>query len=108
MNRKELLLEEADSKRVLTREEEQKLRKAVDDGGAYLDMVNSRGWQKLLEEHINVELSQERYLTAKVEDLADIRAAQRALVNLLRFVNAKVEDGKKSLSRLRELSTQGG
>lgn len=104
MDRKELLLEEADSTRDISRVDEQRLRKAVDDGGAYLALVSSPGWKKLVEEYINKEISQDRYLTAPVNELADIRAAQRALINLLRFVSLKVEEGQKSFDMLRGLS----
>jgi hypothetical protein len=84
----------------LTAEEESKLRKAEQDGGSYLAMVNSPGWKDLLDKFINRRISQERYLTAKSEDLADTRAAQKELFDLLQFVNKRVEDGKKSFEKL--------
>lgn len=102
MDRKGLLLEEAASKRELTRGDEQKLKKAVEDGGIFLTLVSSPGWKKLVDEFINLRTSQERYLVAKAEDLADIRAAQRELFDLLRFVKNKIGDGQKSFEMLRD------
>jgi len=101
VDRKDLLLEEATSKRELSPDEERKLKKAVDDGGTYLALVNSPGWKQLYEEYIQSEISQDRYLAARTEDLADIRAAQRALFHLLRFIALKIEGGKESYELLK-------
>jgi hypothetical protein len=84
----------------LTAAEELKLRKVAEDGGSYLAMINGPGWKDLLDKFINRRISQERYLIAKSEDLADTRAAQKELFDLLQFVSKRVEDGQKAFERL--------
>jgi hypothetical protein len=108
VERRDLLMEEASQRRELTSEEEQKLRKAVDDGSLYLALTNSAGWKKLLEEYINIEVSQEKYLMAPTEKLADIRAAQLALIHLIQFIQLKVKAGQDSFNMLKESAKQGG
>ena len=101
-DRKDLLLSEVPSDRELSQEEEQRLRKAADKGGMYLTLASSPGWRNLLEEFINIRLAQERYFEAKTEDLADIRAAQKELIDLLRFVKTAIADGEKAYRQLRK------
>ena len=101
MDRKELLLQDTSTEE-LTSEQVSKLRKAAEDGGTYLGLTGTSGWKHLLENFINKQISQDRYLTAKNEDLADIRAAQRELFNMLSFINRKIEDGQKSYERLQK------
>jgi len=102
MDRKSLLLE-APSEPALDVEEEAKLRKATEDGGKYLTLVNSAGWKDLVENFINPRLSQDRYLTADKEDLSDVRAAQKELFLLLQYVAKKVDDGTKAYQKLTKL-----
>ncbi len=101
MDRKDLLLNEAPSERELLPEEEQRLRRAADKGGIYLTLVSSPGWKNLLEEFLNPRLAQDRYFEAKTEDLADIRAAQKELIDLLRFVKNAIVEGEKSYKTLK-------
>lgn len=99
MDRKDLLLE-ASLEPETSGEEVAKLRKAAEDGGKYLTMVNSAGWKDLVENFINPRLSQDRYLLSSKEDLADVRAAQKELFTLLQFVNKKVDEGTKAYQKL--------
>lgn len=102
MDRKDLLLEEAPADRELSQEEEHRLKQAADDGGIYLAMTSGPGWKKLVSDFINVRLAQDRYLGAKTEDLADIRAAQKELIDLLQFVKRAIEEGEKSYKMLKK------
>ncbi len=101
MERRDMILNDTKSAE-LTAEQESKLRKAVEIGGLYLALVNSPGWKDLLNQFINQRISQERYLTAKSEELADTRAAQKELFDLLQFVNKRVEDGQKAFEKLQK------
>ena len=99
VERRDMILNDTEPT-ALTVEQESKLRKVAEDGGSYLAMINSPGWKDLLDQFINRRISQERYLMAKSEELADTRAAQRELFDLLQFVNKRVEDGQKSFNKL--------
>ena len=101
MDRKELLLESSEPKSI-TAEEEAKLKKAAEVGAMYLSMKDSPGWKDLMEKHISRQISQERYLEAANESLADIRAEQRALFNLLNFINKRVDEGEKAFKALKK------
>jgi hypothetical protein len=104
MDRKDLLLEQTPTERELSQNEESRLKKAVDDGGIFLALVSSPGWKKLMNDFISGRLAQDRYLGAKTEDLADIRAAQKELIDLLQFVKRAVEEGEKSYKMLNKNS----
>lgn len=95
-----MLLENSSEADRLSTEEENKLRKAAEDGGGYLTMVNGAGWKKLVDTYISKRISQERYLMAANADLADIRAAQKELYELLHFVNRKIDEGQKAYAKL--------
>lgn len=86
----------------LTADEESRLRKSRDDGALYLALTSSAGWKHLVENFINKEISQNRYLIAKTEELADIRAAQRELFDLLSFVDSRIKAGQEAFERLRK------
>ena len=101
MDRKELLLESSEKKE-LTSEEELKLRKAAEVGAMYLAMKDSPGWKDLMEKYLSRQISQERYLEASAENLADIRAAQKSLFDLLNFINKRIDDGEKAFKTLRK------
>ncbi|MEM2991147.1 MAG: hypothetical protein QXQ02_08210 [Halobacteria archaeon] len=83
------------------KQNEELLRKAIDEGGLYIELVNSAGWKALLEDYINKRLSQDRFLSAKTEELADIRAEQRELFGLLRFIQRKIDQGQRALEMLK-------
>jgi hypothetical protein len=104
MDRKDLLLEQTPTERELSQNEESRLKKAIDDGGIFLALVSSPGWKKLMNDFISGRLAQDRYLGAKTEDLADIRAAQKELIDLLQFVKRAVEEGEKSYKMLNKNS----
>ncbi len=78
-----------------------KLKKVREEGGIYLALIDSPGWKHLMANFLERQISQERYLTANVEELTDIRAEQRVLFNLLQFVNKKVENGSKAFETLK-------
>ena len=101
MERKDLLLESTEGAK-MTPEDEKKLRKAAEVGSMYLSLVNSSGWKHLMETYISKQLSQDRYLNAKVDELADIRAAQKALFDFLHYVGRNVDDGQKAYERLQK------
>lgn len=100
-DRKDLLLNTSEDYRI-TPEEEVKLRKAAEVGGMYLAMTNSPGWKDLLEKYLNRQISQEKYLEAPTENLADIRAAQKSLFDLLQFINKRIDDGEKAFKTLKK------
>lgn len=102
MDRKDLLLEEAPPTKTLSPDEEQRLRRAADKGSIYLALTSSPGWKDLLDEFINKRLAQERYFSAKTEELADVRAAQRELMDLLQFVKRQVTEGEKAYRMLKD------
>ena len=105
VDRKELLLESSDSEKI-TPEEENKLRKAAEIGSMYLSMVGSSAWKHLVETYINKRISQDRYLTAKRDDLADIQAAQKELFDFLHYVSSTIDAGEKAYKRLQKESTK--
>jgi len=101
MDRKELLLESSVHKEITT-EEEVKLRKAAEVGAMYLSMKDSPGWKDLMEKHINRQISQERYLEAPNDQLADIRAEQKSLFTLLNFIKNRIDEGDKAFKTLKK------
>jgi len=100
MDRKDMLLEQAFVEGEKSPEAEQRLKKATDIGSMYLALTSTPGWKDLMTRFIDVRLSQDRYLDGKTEDLPDIRAAQRELIELLRFVKNEIATGTKSFKML--------
>lgn len=100
MERKDMLLENSSKEDKISPEEEKKLRKAAEDGGGYLTMINGAGWKLLIDNFISKRISQERYLMAPGSDLADIRAAQKELYELLHFVKHAIDEGQKAYTKL--------
>lgn len=102
VERRDMIMNDSE-KAELTAEQESKLREVATIGGSYLALVNSPGWKDLLNKFINQRISQERYLTAKSEELSDIRSAQKELFDLIQFVNKRVEDGQKAFEKLHKI-----
>ena len=103
VDRRDLILESSDGEK-MTPEEEVKLRKTAEIGSMYLSMVGSTGWKHMVETYINKQISQERYLTANADELADIRAAQKALFDFLHYVSSNIDAGEKAYKRLQKES----
>lgn len=104
MDRRDLLLESPEGEKI-TPEEESKLRKVAEVGSMYLSLTSSSGWKNLME-YISKQISQDRYLTAKTDDLADIRSAQKALFDLLHYVSSNIDAGQRAYQRLQKESTK--
>jgi hypothetical protein len=105
MDRRDLLLESTEGEKI-TPEEESRLRKAAEIGGMYLSLTSTAGWKHAMNEYISKQISQDRYLTAKTEELADIRAAQKALIDFLHYVKSNIDAGEKAYKRLQKESTK--
>jgi putative NIF3 family GTP cyclohydrolase 1 type 2 len=101
MDRRDLLLESSEGEQI-TPEEETRLRKAAEIGGMYLGLTSHAGWKHAMSEYISKQISQDKYLTAKTEDLADVRAAQKALIDFLHFIKSNIDAGEKAYKRLQK------
>ena len=99
-SRKDLLLNNSEAEK-LKADDELKLKKTSECGGMYYALVNSPGWKDLMENFINHEISQEMYLNAEIEKLADVRAAQKKLFEMLQFINGRVDAGQKAFEFLK-------
>ena len=98
MDRKELLMAGEDKP---VREVDPKaLAKDVEVGTALLGMRETYGWQLLYETYIKPKVDQNRFLTASSDELADTRAAMKALVDMLTFIDNSIEKGTKAYLKL--------
>jgi len=75
----------------------------VERGEAYLSLVNSRGWELLLEEFIAPRLSMERFINANPNDLPFIQREMRLLIELLNFVENSIRQAKLEANLMEKL-----
>ena len=101
MNRRDLLLEESPEADIPV-EEEHKLRKSVEEGSMYLALISTPGWKHLMKNWVDKHLATERFFTAPKEELSEVRAAQKELSDLLRYVAGQVEAGQRAFERLQK------
>jgi len=80
-------------------QEEVKKKKNIDEGSALLGMTETYGWKILYRDFIQPNIDINRILTAEEEKLADIRAEMKILMNMLSFINSKIDTALKSTER---------
>ena len=99
ISRKEMLEGEVEA-HPLTVMDVSRLRVAMDKGNSFKALTEMPGWKKLMDDFITPQMSQNMYLSASREDLADVRAAQRKLGELLLFINDKIKNGQEAFEEL--------
>ena len=98
MDRKDLLLE-AKEKRPL---EKEKADKALNEGGALMNMTSTYGWKLLYDGFITPNIEESRFLGASREDLADIRAEIRVLKQMLKYIESHIDDANKVAEKIKK------
>lgn len=99
MDRKELLLEERESR---TLDDKKKVEKIITEGGALRNMMDTFGWKLVYEGFIKPNIAEDRFLSAPREDLADIRAELRVLRRFMNFIETRVNEANKLATKIKE------
>jgi len=99
MDRKELLLEERESR---TLDDKKKVEKIITEGGALRNMMDTFGWKLVYEGFIKPNIAEDRFLSAPREDLADIRAELRVLRRFMNFIETRVNEANKLATKIKD------
>jgi hypothetical protein len=88
--------------RIMTSDEEAKLRNEVESGSMLSMMISSLGWKYLKEKFISRKLDHKVIIYAPPDELQNIRAEQRVLFEMLEFINKAIENSEKAHKKLRK------
>jgi hypothetical protein len=99
MDRKDLLLEERENR---TLEDKVKVEKDINTGGALQHMLDTFGWKIVYEGFIKPNIEEARFLSAKKEDLEDVRAEIRVLRELMKFIETRVQTANKLAEKIKK------
>ena len=107
MDRKDMLVKADAQERPMPQKSEQKLSETVDEGASYLNLVDSRGWKLLVKNFLDPRSSLSRILAQPGGRLRDeATAAVAELVDLMKYINGRIEEGKKANTELESLRNQ--
>ncbi len=88
--------------RIMTSNEEVKLRNEIESGSMLAMMVGTLGWKYLNEKFISQRLDPRVIIYAPADKLQDIRAEQRVLFEMTEFINKAIENSEKAHKKLRK------
>jgi len=107
MDRKEMLLGEDPVSGAKPTQSEPKLAEIVDEGASYLNMIDGRGWKLLIKNFIEPRSSLSRILAAQPGRSRDeATSAVGELVELMKYVNGRIADGRKANESLEAIRKQ--
>ena len=107
MDRKDLLMKGDVPGRQVPQQSEQKLSELIDEGASYLNLLETRGWKLLVKNFLDPKSSLSRILAqpgGRARDEATAAVAE--LVELTKYINGKIDEGKKANTQLESLRNQ--
>ena len=101
MERKELLLQAEVPERPQPQKSEPKLAADVEEASCYLQMMETRGWKLLVKNFIEPRSSLSRILAQPGGRSRDeATAAVAELIELVKYIDGRIRDGKKANEEL--------
>jgi hypothetical protein len=107
MERKDLLIAEAETPRPQIPQSEEKLSEVVEEAACLLQLVEGRGWKMLVTKWIEPRSSLSRILSQPGGRQRDEAVAAVAeLTELKKYIDGRIEEGKKAARKLETLNKQ--
>ncbi len=83
-------------------------KRSVDKAEAFLGMIEGRGWKLLMDEFFKRELDRERFLeTTNPEEAYWVKVRMKAYIDLLKFIESQVGEGRRGARLLSQLGIGG-
>ena len=89
--------------RTIDREIKERSKQVVEEGQAYVSLMEHRGWQFLMERFIKPRLSRERFLQAEKDELPYVQHEMKVLTEMLEYIKSKITQAQLEAKLLEEL-----